>query len=149
SITVGPIESEIYNYNFTIDGIRTIDPGNPNVKTGSIATTISSILEVPGQDLAFYDGQSVPHGEVHTLWYRSKSLNQLRRVTVYTAAGFDWDLQTRLPVLYLLHGAQADETAWTKLGHANLILDNLLAARKIKPFIVAMPFGYGVDPNAP
>src|SRR4051795_13415766 len=40
SLTIGPLEPEIYNYNFTIDGVRTIDPGNPSVKLGSTASTI-------------------------------------------------------------------------------------------------------------
>src|SRR5207253_4052328 len=57
------------------------------------------------------------------------------------------NLQTRYPVLYLFHGANADEAAWTRLGHVNLILDNLLAAGKTKPFLVVMPFGYGVPPG--
>ena len=68
SVTVGPLEPEIYNYNFTIDGVRTIDPNNPNVKTGSTASTIQSILEVRGDSPAFYDGQAVPHGEVRAHW---------------------------------------------------------------------------------
>jgi enterochelin esterase-like enzyme len=147
SVTVGPIEPEIYHYNFTIDGVRTIDPGNPNLKTGSTPSTISSVLEVPGDSPAFYDGQQVPHGEIRTHWYQSTSLGTLRRLTVYTPPGYERNLQTRYPVLYLFHGANADETAWYRLGRANLILDNLLAAGKIKPFIVVMPFGYGVDPN--
>jgi enterochelin esterase-like enzyme len=146
SVTIGPIEPEIYSYNFTIDGVRTIDPGNAVVKTGSIANTTASLLEVPGAAPAFYDGQPVPHGQIRTDWYQSKSLNQLRRLTVYVPPGYD-DARERLPVLYLLHGAQADETAWTKLGRVNLILDNLLAKQKAKRFIVVMPFGYGVDPN--
>lgn len=149
SVTVGPIDPEIYYYNFTIDGVRTIDPGNPNLKTGSTAGTIASVLEVRGDGPAFYDGQSVPHGEIHTHWYGSKSLNTLRRLTVYTPPGYDRNLQRRYPVLYLFHGANADETAWTRLGHVNLILDNLLAADKMKPFVVVMPFGYGVPPGTP
>src|SRR5580765_7985344 len=84
SLTVGPLDPEIYNYNFSIDGVKTIDPSNPNVKSGSTASTISSVLEIPGDRPAFYDGQAVPHGEVHTHWYHSKSLNELRRVTIYT-----------------------------------------------------------------
>lgn len=147
SVTIGPIEPETYHYNFTIDGVRTIDPLNPNLKTGSTASTLSSVLEIPGDVTAFYGGQNVPHGDVRTHWYQSKSLDSLRRVTVYTPPGYDTS-QARLPVLYLFHGANADETAWVKLGRANLILDNLLAAGKTKPFIVVMPFGYGVDPNA-
>ncbi len=147
-ITIGPLDPEIYNYNFTIDGVRTIDPGNPNVKTGSTPSTISSILEVPGDRAAFYDGQPVPHGEVHTHWYPSKSLKALRRLTVYTPPDYGRNAQARYPVLYLFHGANADETAWIRLGHANLILDNLLAAGKARPFVVVMPFGYGIPPGS-
>lgn len=149
SLTIGPLEPEIYHYNFTIDGVRTIDPGNPHVKTGSTPSTISSILEVPAATPAFYDGQAVPHGEIRTHWYPSKSLGTLRRLTVYTPPGYDSDTKTRYPVLYLFHGANADETAWYRLGRANLILDNLLAAKKTLPFIVVMPFGYGVPPGTP
>lgn len=149
SLTVGPIEPEIYHYNFVIDGVRTIDPGNPDLKTGSTFSTLSSVLEVRGDHPAFYDGQPVPHGEIRTHWYQSKSLDTLRRFTVYTPPGYDSDSQRRYPVLYLFHGANADETAWYRLGRANLILDNLLAAGKTKPFIIVMPFGYGVAPGAP
>ena len=148
TMTIGPVAPEIYSYNFVIDGVRTIDPGNPDVKTGSTPSTISSLLEVPALSPTFYDAQIVPHGEVHTLWYFSKSLSTTRRVTVYTPPGYEKGTQA-LPVLYLLHGANADETAWVKLGRANLILDNLLAEGKTKPFIVVMPFGYGSNPNVP
>ena len=149
SLTVGPLAPEIYNYNFTIDGVRTIDPGNPEVKSGSTPSTISSILEIRGPVPAFYDGQPVPHGEIRTHWYQSKSLNALRRLTVYTPPGYGRDLQARYPVLYLFHGANADENAWYRLGRVNLILDNLLAAGKVRPFLVVMPFGYGVPPGTP
>jgi Carbohydrate-binding module 48 (Isoamylase N-terminal domain)/Putative esterase len=149
SVTVGPLEPEIYHYNFTIDGVRTIDPNNPAVKTGSTPSTIASILEVPGDTPSFYDGQPVPHGEIRTDWYHSKSLNAFRCLTVYTPPSYDKDVKWRLPVLYLFHGANADENAWYRLGRMNLILDNLLAAGKAKPFVVVMPFGYGVPPGTP
>ena len=149
TLTIGPLEPEIYYYNFTIDGVRTVDPGNPNVKTGSTPSTISSVLEIPGDHPAFYDAQSVAHGEIRTHWYESKSLKSIRRLTVYTPSGYDRNANTRYPVLYLFHGANADETAWTRLGHVNLILDNLLATGKTKPFLVVMPFGYGLQPGAP
>lgn len=149
TLTLGPIAPEIYYYNFTIDGVRTIDPGNPNVKTGSTPGTISSVLEIAGEHPAFYDAQPVPHGEIRTHWYESKSLKTIRRLTVYTPPGYDRAAGTRYPVLYLFHGANADETAWTRLGHVNLILDNLLASGKTKPFLIVMPFGYGVPPGTP
>ena len=147
SVTTDPLPPEIYGYNFTVDGVKTIDPGNAEVKTGSTAATIQSLLEVPGDAPAFYDVRSVPHGEIRMIWYESKSLHTIRRMTIYIPPGFDASGRTRYPTLYLLHGANADETAWTKLGHVNLILDNLLSDRKIKPFIVVMPFGYGAPPG--
>ncbi len=149
SVTVGPIEPETYHYNFSIDGVRTIDPSNPHLKTGSTASTISSVLEVRRAAGQFYDAQPVPHGEIRTHWYNSKSLNSVRRLTVYTPPGYDKERSARYPVLYLFHGANADENAWYRLGRANLILDNLLAAGKIKPFLVVMPLGYGVPPDGP
>jgi enterochelin esterase family protein len=147
SVTVGPIEPEIYNYVFTVDGVRIIDPANAQVKTGSTPSTIMSILDVKGDKPAFYDPQPVPHGEVRTHWYESKSLKYTRRLVVYTPPGYDANPRKRYPVLYLFHGANADENAWTRLGRANLILDNLLASGSIRPFVVVMPFGYGIPPG--
>jgi enterochelin esterase-like enzyme len=148
SVTVGPIEPEIYNYNFTIDGVKTLDPGNPNVKSGSTPSTIQSILEVRSEQPAFYDAQPVPHGEIRTHWYESKSLQTTRRLTVYTPPAYNPNANAKLPVLYLFHGANADETAWTRLGHVNLIMDNLIATGKSKPMLIVMPFGYGVPPGS-
>jgi enterochelin esterase-like enzyme len=149
SVTVGPIEPEIYYYNFTIDGVRTIDPANPGVKTGSTPSTIQSVLEIKNTHPAFYDAQPVPHGEIRTHWYESKSLQTTRRLTIYTPPGYENSASVRYPVLYLFHGANADETAWTRLGHVNLILDNLLAVGKTKPMLIVMPFGYGILPGTP
>lgn len=149
SVTVGPVAPEIYDYNFTIDGVKTIDPGNYQVKFGSTASTIQSLLDVPGDGPRFFDVQNVPHGEIRTDWYESKSLGAIRRVTIYTPPGYDASGRTKYPVLYLFHGANADETAWTRLGHVSEILDNLLAAGKTKPFVVVMPFGYPSPPSAP
>ena len=144
--TVGPLAPEIYNYNFVIDGMKTIDVSNARVKTGSTPSTIQSILIVPGDQPAFYDPRSVPHGTVEERWYPSKSLDSLRRVLIYLPPGYQASSR-RYPVLYLLHGANADENAWTHLGRANVILDNMLADGSIKPFLVVMPFGYAHEPQ--
>src|SRR5262249_17235281 len=130
TVRVGPIEPEIYHYNFTVDGVRIIDPANPNLKTGSTASTLASVLEVRGDAPSFYDLQDVPHGEIRNYWYHSKSLDSMRRLTVYTPPRYDRELQARYPVVYLFHGANADETAWYRLGRVNFILDNLLASAK-------------------
>jgi len=44
----------------------------------------------------------------------------------------------------LLHGAGGDENAWSELGRAAQILDNLIAAGKAKPMLVVMTNG---NPN--
>jgi enterochelin esterase-like enzyme len=149
SVTVGPIVPEIYHYNFQIDGVKTIDTANPNLKTGSTAATLASSIEVRGDGPAFYDAQAVPHGDVRTHWYESKSLGTVRRVNVYVPPDYERDPRRRYPVLYLLHGANADDAAWVRLGRANFIMDNLLAEAKTVPFIVVMPFGYARDPSGP
>src|SRR5204862_5183772 len=70
SITVGPVEPEIYNYTFTVDGFRDVDPNNPNLKPG--VRSSSSVVEVPAAQPLFYDPQPKPHGTVHINLYESK-----------------------------------------------------------------------------
>jgi enterochelin esterase-like enzyme len=149
SLTIGPLDPEIYNYTLTVDGVRTIDPGNPVVKTGSTPSTLASMLEVPAPTPTFYDFKNVPHGELHQLTYHSSSLGTTRRVTVYVPPGYEKNPKTRYSVLYLLHGANGDENVWYRQGRANVIMDNLIAENRAKPFLVVMPFGYGVPPNGP
>ena len=67
----------------------------------------------------------------------------VRPLAVYTPPGFDPASGKRYPVLYLLHGYSDDPSAWTAMGKANVILDNLIASGKAKPMIVVMPWGYG------
>ena len=141
--TVGPLKPEVYVYYFTVDGVRLTDPANPQVKIGYVTTTTTSIVNVPGDALAFHDVQDVPHGELRTLVYKSQSNKVTRELNVYLPPGYDASQRQRYPVLYLLHGFANDHNSWHRYGRANEILDNLLAARKIKPFIVVMPLGYG------
>lgn len=141
SVTVGPIEPDIYEYHFTIDGVDTLDQRNPVVKYNSRPNLIESIVEVRGTVPAFYDLKPVPHGTVEIRYYPSKTTATTRRAFVYTPPNYDRS-NARYPVLYLLHGADGDETAWTQFGRANLILDNLIAEKKAAPMIVVMPFAY-------
>src|SRR5687768_5225089 len=141
SITVGPIDPDIYEYHFTVDGVDTLDQRNPVVKYNSRPNLIESILEVPGSAPLFYDVKNVPHGTVHIKYYPSKSTGTTRRAYIYTPPGYERST-ARLPVLYLLHGADGDETAWIQFGRANLILDNLIAEKRAAPMIVVMPFAY-------
>jgi len=138
SITVGPVLPNVYNYRFNIDGVANIDPINPMVKLGD--RSADSMFEVPGDQPAVYDIQPVPHGTVHINFYESKSVGALRSILVYTPPGYE-EGKGKLPALYLLHGSGDTEFGWVTVGRANLILDNLIAARKAKPMIVVMPYG--------
>ena len=141
SVTVGPIEPDVYEYHFTVDGVDNLDQRNPVVKYNSRPNLIESVLEVHGATPAFYDVKPVPHGTVEMRYYPSKSTGTTRRAFVYTPPSYERS-NARLPVLYLLHGADGDESVWTQFGRANLILDNLIAEKKAAPMIVVMPFAY-------
>ena len=141
SVTVGPIEPDIYEYHFTVDGIDNLDQRNPVVKYNSRPNLIESVVDVPGRGPMFYDIKPVPHGSIGIKYYPSKATGTTRRAFVYTPPNYDKST-SRLPVLYLLHGADGDETAWTHFGRANLILDNLIAEKKAALMIVVMPFAY-------
>jgi enterochelin esterase family protein len=145
SVTLGPFESDIYEYEFTVDGVTIIDPRNEKVKTNSRPSTVSSLLDVPGAGPMFYDARPVAHGAVEIRWYSSKATNTVRRLHVYTPPGYDRGT-ARLPVLYLLHGADGDDSSWSAYGRANQILDNLMSEKKLPPMIVVMPFGYAYPP---
>jgi enterochelin esterase family protein len=106
------------------------------------------MVEVPGDGPMFYDTRAVPHGTVQARLYSSKSLDRERRLYVYTPPGYERST-ARYPVLYLLHGASGDDSIWTWIGHANLILDNLMADGKLKPLVVVMPDGYAYPPIGP
>jgi len=141
--TVGPLNPEMYVYFFIVDGVRMTDPANPRVKIGYVTSTTTSLLSVPGDTPAFYDVQDVPHGEIRTLLYKSRSNGVTRELTVYVPPGYERERSRRYPVLYLLHGFANDHHSWHRYGRANDILDNLIAQKAIAPFLVVMPLGYG------
>jgi enterochelin esterase-like enzyme len=143
SATVGPLAPDEYVYFFIVDGVRLTDPSNPQVKIGYVSSTTTNLVTVQGDAPLFHDVQDVPHGEIRTLLYKSKSNNVVRELNVYLPPGYDANSRQRYPVLYLLHGFANDHHSWHRYGRANDILDNLLAKKAIRPFIVVMPLGYG------
>jgi enterochelin esterase family protein len=138
SITVGPLTPDFYSYTFTVDGVRTVDPKNAMIKQG--ISSVDSMLEVPGDEAAFEATKDVPHGEVRTACYRSKTLDAMRSMHVYTPPGYEGGAE-KYPVFYLLHGGGDDDSGWSTIGRAGFIMDNLLADKKAKPMIVVMPNG--------
>lgn len=126
-----------YRYNFNVDDVSVIDPGNPS--TSESVANMWSLVAVPGAD--WMDTKDVPHGAVAEVTYYSSSLDRFRRMHVYTPPGYQKGDGT-YPVLYLLHGAGDSDDSWSSVGRAGFILDNLIAAGKAKPMIVVMTAGH-------
>jgi len=142
-----PQDEGFHYYQLNIDGASVPDP-NSLYFYG--ASRWGSGIEIPAKDQDFYALKNVPHGQLREIQYFSKTRNATRRCFVYTPPGYDADLAKRFPVLYLQHGMGEDETGWGNQGHANLILDNLIADGKAKPFIVVMENGGGMGgPGGP
>jgi enterochelin esterase family protein len=118
-----------------VDGAIVLDPGT-NAFIGY--SHMCNGFEIPEPGVDYYDLKDVPHGNVLIKNYFAKSIKTWRKAYIYTPPGYDADAKTRYPVLYLQHGGGEDQRVWIEMGRTNLILDNLLAAGRIKPFIVVM-----------
>lgn len=141
SYTTSKLAPELYSYSFNIDGMTGVkDPGNIYVNRDIVSfSNIFIVSEKQGDNGDIYRVNEVKHGNLAKVWYDSPTLKMQRRMTIYTPAGYDKG--SNYPVLYLMHGAGGDENAWSELGRAAQILDNLIATGKAKPMIVVMPNG--------
>jgi para-nitrobenzyl esterase len=146
NVTTPPLVEGFHYYALDVNGIRMNDPGS-HTYFGTGKDT--SGVEVPEYGVDYYLAKDVPHGDVRIHIYRSKITGQWRRCFVYTPPGYDANLNAHYPVLYLQHGSGEDETGWIFQGHANLILDNLIAENKAVPMIVVMENGYASRPAGP
>jgi enterochelin esterase-like enzyme len=138
SITVGPVEPNLYPYCFVVDGVSVADPGNTAIFPNE--NFKNSLVDVPGDKPAIYAAQDVPHGEVTYCTYQSKVLKGARPLVVYTPPGYRAGTD-KYPVLYLVSGTTDTEETWYKVGRANFIADNLMAQKKAVPMILVMPYG--------
>jgi enterochelin esterase-like enzyme len=138
SVTIGPVKPDIYPYSFFVDGVQIMDPNNrlyfPNERF------MSSLVDIRGDTPLIHSLQDVPHGIVSYRYYNSKTLNTIRQLVIYTPPGYEQNTAKNYPVLYLIHGMTDTEETWFKVGHANLILDNLIAQGKAEPMIIVMPY---------
>jgi enterochelin esterase family protein len=141
SLTLGPLDPDIYGYEFIADDVHLMDPNNSSIKPNLINP--QNMVHVAGATPQLWEVAEVPHGVVHHHFYKSKVVGDQRDFYVYTPPGFDPKAKTKYPVFYLLHGYSDSADGWTAVGMANLILDNLIAQGKVKPMIVVMPLGYG------
>jgi enterochelin esterase family protein len=146
SVTTPPLVEGFHYYALDVNGVRMNDPGSHTFfGTGVDASGI----EVPEDDVDYYLANDVPHGDVRIRIYHSKITGLWRRCFVYTPPDYDSNMSARYPVLYLQHGMGEDETGWVFQGHANLILDDLIAASKAVPMIIVMDNGYASAPAGP
>ncbi len=135
SFTSEPQDKGYHNYWMVVDGAIVVDPAtNAFIGYGRMCNG----FEIPDPDGGFYQLKDVPHGDVLIKNYYSEVAKSWRHIFVYTPPEYDKNLTTRYPVLYLQHGGGEDERVWIEMGRTNLILDNLIAEGKIKPFIVVM-----------
>jgi enterochelin esterase-like enzyme len=138
TLITDPLKEEMYGYSFMVNGIRAIDPNNVLVMRDG--GRYSNYLIISGDRSSMYKMNDVPHGTLSKVWYNSTVLSLKRRAYIYTPDGYEGS-SGKYPVLYLLHGAGGDEDAWTTMGSAVNILDNLIAQGKAKPMIVVMTNG--------
>ena len=143
--TTPPLDEGFHYYTMNIDGASVPDPGSLFFYG---ANRWGSAIEIPAKDEDFYALKNVPHGQLRQTLYFSKSTNTTRRCFVYTPPDYDKNPTKRYPVLYLQHGAGEDETGWGSQGRAGLIMDNLIAAGKAKPFIIVMDNGGNIGGGA-
>ncbi len=136
-----PVAPGVYSYHFEIDGVKVTDP--QGTEFTQEYRGVRSILEVKGPEVAAqsYDA-NVAHGAVAVIEYPSTTLGYTRRAHVYTPPGYEKGGNKRYPVLYLVHGAGDSDDSWTSKGHAQYIIDNLIAAKKAEEMIVVMPYGH-------
>jgi enterochelin esterase family protein len=151
--TSEPQDKGYHNYWMIVDGAIVVDPAN-NAFIGY--SHMCNGFEISDPDGGFYELKDVPHGNVLIKNYYSKVAKSWRHIFVYTPPDYEKNIKNRYPVLYLQHGGGEDERVWIEMGRTNLILDNLIAEGKIKPFIVVMEtsavgpqFPMGPRPAAP
>jgi enterochelin esterase-like enzyme len=137
-----PLDEGFHYYTINIDGAEVPDPGSMFF-FGS--NRWGSGVEIPARDQDFYSAKNVPHGQLREILFFSKSTESTRRAFVYTPPGYDQEPDKRYPVLYLQHGWGENEYGWGVQGRANLIMDNLIAEGKAKPFIIVMTYGMTND----
>ena len=138
-ITIGPLEPDLYTYGILVDGLRIVDPSNPDMQGGTAPGF--NLFNVPGDPPRFDELQEVPHGSVQIVTYYSSVQDLYRKVFVYVPPDYDRDPSQKYPVLYLRHGGGGNETSWYNEGCAPIIMDNLLARGKVMPMLIVMPNG--------
>lgn len=141
--TTDPLAPDFYPYSFLVDATAMPDPSNSFLKPMYKMALGQSVVHVPGPASLSWEWNDVPHGTITNHFYKSGIIGDERDFYVYTPPRYDPHRKQPYPVLYLLHGFSDDASAWTTVGRANVILDNLIAQGKAKPMLIVNTLGYG------
>jgi enterochelin esterase family protein len=138
TVTTDPQVPGFHYYSLVIEGVRVADPASESFYgTGRM----SSAIDIPEEGADFLTIKNVPHGDIRSCIYFSKTTGTWRNLNIYTPPGYDKDKENRYPVLYIQHGGGEDERGWAVQGKTNIILDNLIAQGKAVPMLVVIPNG--------
>jgi enterochelin esterase-like enzyme len=145
-VTTDPIVVGFHYYSLIIDSVAVADPAS---QTFYGMGRMASGIDIPEKGVDYYTCKNVPHGQIRIKYYYSDITRSWRRAFIYTPPGYDKDIDTRYPVLYLQHGAGEDETGWSDQGKVSFIMDNLISSGEASPMIIVMDRGYAINPDAP
>ena len=139
-----PLVVGFHYYFINIGGVNVIDPAT---ETFFGCNREAGGIEIPeGAEGDYYrPQQGIEHGQVRSIYYYANATQEWRHAMVYTPAEYEKG-KKHYPVLYLQHGMGEDETGWSKQGHMQHIMDNLIASKEVVPMIVVMESG---DVKAP
>lgn len=140
-VTTPALPPDVYGYVVVVDGVNQLDPLNTDIVPNLLNP--QSKLHIAATPPQPWDVTAVPRGVLHRHFYRSDVVGDDRDYYVYTPPGYSQASTQRYPVLYLLHGFSDDARGWTSVGHAHVILDNLIARKTVTPMVLVMPLGYG------
>lgn len=138
SVAVGPLEPNVYQYSYLVDGVRAIDPANRRAALADDRTP-SSLVQVDGPVAMPWARRAVPRGVVHRETLTSALQGRERSYAVYTPPGYDPKAARAYPTLVLLPGTPGSENDWLAGGLAGYVLDNLIADGAVAPMVVLMP----------
>jgi enterochelin esterase-like enzyme len=146
TVTTDPQDPGFHYYSLVIGGVKVADPASESFfGMGRMASGI----DIPESGVDFYDLRDVPHGELRSRSYFSKTLGAWRNINIYTPPGYDKNTKKSYPVLYIQHGGGEDVRGWAIQGKTNFILDNLIAEGKAAPMVVVIPDGNIQKPGMP
>ncbi len=144
TVTIEPQDPGFHYYSLVMDGFKVADPASESFfGMGRMA----SAIDIPEAGVDFYLVKDVPHGEIRSRVYFSKTTGQWRNINIYTPPGYNENGKKAYPVLYIQHGGGEDERGWAVQGKTNVILDNLIAEKKAVPMVIVIPNGNVLKPG--